>query len=300
MVTSKLQNLAPEKYQSYVAHWQQRKANARSRLKQRHQAGLNTAKVLADILKADFGASKVVLFGSMLSVNDIHMNSDIDLAVWNLPFSDYIQALTALMSNAGEFSVDLVRIEEAPPSLKAYIVDKGLRLGETVPQSDELTREISSMRAHAVLVARIQRELGHISTQYAETGAQLAVAKATGQNAYWMAVSLSLHAIYTGLEKIFEQIARSVDGELNQGKHWHKTLLEQMATEIAGVRTAVIDFQTLELLEKYLAFRHVVRSNYAYRLEPERIEANFHILENCYDSLVQQLNDFCEFLSSID
>ena len=144
------------------------------------------------------------------------------------------------------------------------------------------------------------QELSHIETQYIETAKQLSVAKETDQNAYWMAVSLSLHAIYTGFEKIFEQVARDVDGDLSKDKHWHKTLLAQMATEISGVRKAVIDFQTLESLEKYLSFRHVVRSNYAYRLNPELIEKNFHILQNCYDSLVQQLNDFCDFLSAID
>ncbi|MEL6553522.1 MAG: nucleotidyltransferase domain-containing protein [Cyanobacteria bacterium J06621_11] len=107
-----------EKYQAYAAYWQQRKAEKRSRLKQRHEDGLKTAKALADILKSDFGATKVALFGSMLSVNDIHMNSDIDLAVWELPFDAYIKALSQLMSHSGEFSVDLVRIEEAPPSLE--------------------------------------------------------------------------------------------------------------------------------------------------------------------------------------
>lgn len=300
MVSSQRQKVIPKKYQPYVAHWQQRKVERRSRLKQRHQDGLRQAKELADILKTKFGATKVVLFGSMLSVDDIHMRSDIDLAVWDLASNEYIKALTALMARSGNFSVDLVCIEDAPPSLKTYIDSDGLLLGEAVPQSGEPSRDIASMRNHTVLIARIKRELGHISAQYGETEEQLTVAKATGQNAYWMAVSLSLHAIYTGLEKIFEQIARSVDGNLDKGERWHKALLEQMAMEITGVRTAVIDFQTLEALEAYLAFRHVVRSHYAYRLEPDKIEENFRILENCYESIVQQLNNFCEFLASVE
>ena len=78
----------PEKYQAYAAYWQQRKAEKRSRLKQRHQSGLKQAKELADILKTDFGVTKVVLFGSMLSVNDIHMDSDLDLAVWGLSIEE--------------------------------------------------------------------------------------------------------------------------------------------------------------------------------------------------------------------
>lgn len=45
---------APSKYQPYLAHWQQRKAERRSRLKQRYKDGLKVAKTLADILKSDF------------------------------------------------------------------------------------------------------------------------------------------------------------------------------------------------------------------------------------------------------
>ena len=289
-----------EKYQAYAAHWLQRKAEARSRLKQRHQDGLKTAKALADILKSDFGATKVALFGSMLSVNNIHMHSDIDLAVWDMPFSAYIKALSKLMAYSGEFSVDLVRIEEAPPSLSAYIDREGLILGEHIPVCAEDLSDYRYMKKHTVLIARIHRELSQITTQFEESHSQLTTAKETDQNAYWMAVSLGLHSIYTGIEKIFEQIAHHVDDQFSKDKHWHKLLLEQMATDIPGIRTAVIDFQTLEVLEEFLRFRHVVRSNYAYRLEPERIEANFHLLEQSYESLVRQLNDFCEFLAAVD
>ncbi|CAN5847185.1 hypothetical protein BH23CYA1_BH23CYA1_14940 [soil metagenome] len=47
--------------QPYVAQRQRRKAEMRSRLQARHQAGLQQAKILADILKAEFGATQVVL-----------------------------------------------------------------------------------------------------------------------------------------------------------------------------------------------------------------------------------------------
>ncbi len=290
-----------EKYQPYVAHRQQRKAEMRSRLQNRHQAGLQQAKALADILKLDFGATKVVLFGSMLSLNDIHMDSDIDLAVWDLPFEDYLAVFGKLLTTSKAFDVDLVRIEEASPSLRAYILKEGLMLGEEVPISDTLVKGPLSMPSYLVLIGRIQRELEDIQAQYQQTQAQLEVAKETGQNAYWMAVSLGMHGIYTGLEKIFEQIAREVDGELNKrSDRWNKELLEQMATYIPTIRTAVIDTDTFISLEKYLSFRHVVRSNYAYRLEPERIDANFQILKNGYASLIRQLNEFCDFLATID
>jgi predicted nucleotidyltransferase len=288
-------------YQPYVAHWRQRKVEMRSRLQAHHQAGLQQAKELADLLKTDFGATKVVLFGSMLSLNNVHMGSDIDLAVWGLPYSDYFAALSKLLNCAKAFDVDLVRIEEAAPSLKAHILSEGLALGTSVPQSNTLTKGNLPMPTYQVLIARIQRELQDIHAQYQQTQDQLEVARETGQTAYWMAVSLGMHGIYTGLEKVFEQIAREVDGELNQrSDRWHRELLEQMAADIPTVRAAVIDHQTFINLAKYLSFRHVVRSNYAYRLEPERIDANFQLLENDYASLVRQLNAFCDFLSSVD
>ena len=294
-------NSAISELQPYVAQRQRRKAEMRSRLQARHQAGLRRAKVLADILKVEFGATQVVLFGSMLSVNDIHLGSDIDLAVWGLPAGEYMTALTELMTEAKEFDVDLVRIEEAPPSLKAYLSKEGLTLGADIPRSGTFRRDSSSMLNYAALIGRIQRELKDIKAQYLQTRSQLIVARETDQNAYWMAVSLGLHGIYTGLEKIFEQIAREVDQTLDQqSARWHKELLEQMAADIPGVRPAVITEQTFRALESYLSFRHVVRSNYAYRLEPARIDANFQLLENGYDSLIQQLNDFCEFLSSVN
>lgn len=116
-----------------------------------------------------------------------------------------------------------------------------------------------------------------------------------------MAVSLGLHTIYTGLAKVFEQIARDVDGDLNKrSDRWHKDLLEQMAAAIPNIRPAVVDERTFQDLEKYLSFRHVVRNNYAHRLEPEKIDENFQILENRYVSLAQQLNDFCDFLAPVD
>jgi hypothetical protein len=116
-----------------------------------------------------------------------------------------------------------------------------------------------------------------------------------------MAVSLSLQSFYTGLEKIFEQIAREVDGYLEtKSEQWHKTLLEQMTIEIPGVRAAVIDQQTYDALKKCLAFRHVVRSHYSHRLEPEQIAANFQTLKGCYEPVNQQLREFCRFLASVE
>ena len=39
-------------------------------------------------------------------------------------------------------------------------------------------------------------------------------ANKTGEEAYWDAVALNLQSYYSGVERIFEDVARTIDGEL--------------------------------------------------------------------------------------
>lgn len=82
--------------------------------------------------------------------------------------------------------------------------------------------------------------------------------------------ALKLHNFYTGCERIFQIIASELNGALPTGYDWHKRLLERMALPHEG-RPPLISAQTAQLLEKYLAFRHVVRNLYGYELEAARI-----------------------------
>jgi uncharacterized protein len=53
-------------------------------MKQRQVKAIKIARQVAEILKAQFGITRVVLFGSMLTPEMMHDRSDIDLAVWGL------------------------------------------------------------------------------------------------------------------------------------------------------------------------------------------------------------------------
>ncbi|RMF30687.1 MAG: antitoxin, partial [Chloroflexi bacterium] len=48
------------------------------------------------------------------------------------------------------------------------------------------------------------------------------------EQAYLDSVALNLHSFYSGLERLFELIARHVDGKLPNGATWHRDLLKQM------------------------------------------------------------------------
>ena len=75
------------------------------------------------ILTGRYQAKRVVLFGS-LALGSCSERSDVDLAVEGLPSASHFHALADLMSLFG-VPVDLVRIEEAVPSLRAHIEEEG-------------------------------------------------------------------------------------------------------------------------------------------------------------------------------
>ncbi len=90
-----------------------------AQMKERQRHGLEAARKCARILKEEFGATRVVLFGSMLNLEQITWRSDIDLAVWGLPESDYFRAVSRVLDVDPNFSVDLVEAQHA----RLYILE---------------------------------------------------------------------------------------------------------------------------------------------------------------------------------
>ena len=81
-----------------------------------------------------------------------------------------------------------------------------------------------------------------------------------------------LHDFYTGIEKIFESIAKEVDRRLPSGEEWHSELLQQMTLDIPGLRPPAISTHTEKKLREYLGFRHLFRKRYGFELEWEKIK----------------------------
>ncbi|MBB4069533.1 hypothetical protein GGQ02_002519 [Salinibacter ruber] len=54
------------------------------------------------------------------------------------------------------------------------------------------------------------------------------------------AVALNLHGFYAGLERVFKIVAERIDQTVPEGGSWHQELLEQMNTELNGVRPSVL------------------------------------------------------------
>ena len=84
------------------------------------------------------------------------------------------------------------------------------------------------------------------------------------------ALGAVLHSFYSGLEKIFERVAKRVDGKLPDGDRWHTDLLIQMS-KATGQRSPVISEKTCTVLQGYLAYRHYFRHSYPHSLEWPRM-----------------------------
>jgi hypothetical protein len=81
-----------------------------------------------------------------------------------------------------------------------------------------------------------------------------------------------LHDFYTGIEKIFEDIAKEIDRRMPTGEEWHSDLLRQMTLDIPGLRPPVISASTEKRLREYLGFRHLFRKRYGFELEWEKMK----------------------------
>jgi hypothetical protein len=108
-----------------------------------------------------------------------------------------------------------------------------------------------------------------------------------------------LHDIYAGLERIFQQIATTVDNSIPSGKEWHRDLLRQMNVEIPDLRPKVLSADTEAALDEFLRFRHVVRNVYAYSFDPEQIERLVKLVRPVFTQVQGELLVFAHFLEQI-
>ncbi len=113
-------------------------------------------------------------------------------------------------------------------------------------------------------------------------------------------VALNLHGFYSGLEKIFELIARQVDQNLPDGETWHRDLLQQMAQDLPDVRPAVIGQQSMDLIDEFRRFRHLVRNVYTTHLVPEKMIGLVESLPELWPQLRAELLAFADYLEALN
>jgi predicted nucleotidyltransferase len=115
-------------FSDYLRGWQERsRARAAARLERARQARA-AAESVAGLLLRSFGARRVWLVGSLVHPEWFHERSDIDLVCEGVSPDRVPEADLASWEAAGGFDLDLVPIEEAPPSLRRAVETEGVLL----------------------------------------------------------------------------------------------------------------------------------------------------------------------------
>lgn len=148
----------------------------------------------------------------------------------------------------------------------------------------------------AILSARIDTELSELKLVVERTLQAWDKAVKQDDDFYLDSVALNLHAFYSGLERIFEKLASTIDGAIPTAANLHQELLTQMQTEIPSLRPAIISYDLKEALEEYRGFRHVVRNVYTYHLKPEKLKLLVNNLEYTFKLASEELTGFGNFL----
>lgn len=149
-----------------------------------------------------------------------------------------------------------------------------------------------------LLAAKILAEIKELSQLVNRAKHGWEKAKLVHDDYYLDGVALNLHGFYSGLERIFERVASTIDGNVPDGANWHQELLSQMSIEIPGVRPAIISSETVDMLQDYRGFRHIVRNVYTYHLNPDKMERLINNLDAAHEKMTAELVAFARFLEA--
>jgi predicted nucleotidyltransferase len=111
--------------------WQAYRPDAKvgqSQFRERWERAWSVAQAAAELLRQQFGATRVVAFGSLVCREWFTPWSDIDLAAWGIPPEQFYRAVAAVTGISPEFRMDLVAPEDCQPSLRRAIEQEGIAL----------------------------------------------------------------------------------------------------------------------------------------------------------------------------
>lgn len=153
---------------------------------------------------------------------------------------------------------------------------------------------------YLVLHGRIEADLVDIDRAAAKAARAYEEARRgdTNQSFFLDSAAINLHGFYNAVERLFELLARELDGGLPAGPAWHRELLSEMTLDIEGVRPPVIRDRTASGLGEYLRFRHLVRNLYTWNFEETRLAELVAGLDGVLADLKDDLVSFQRYLEA--
>ena len=271
----------------------------------------DTAYQVATLLYEEFGATQVVVFGSLTDPMAFTDRSDIDIAVSGLSNEAYDKAYGKVVYFDAPFKIDFVNFDTSKGLFRERIkyqaipIEKGTRpvLWQTLykhlqrqvfPTEEGDVYEMNRKR----LTQRINDELEKIDATVSDIAKALEDLEGAPPNYKQYieeSITNKLADVYNGIEKIFERIAREVDTHIPTGSSWHKNLLAQMTTQ-RPERGSVIAENTSLLLEDLLDFRHKVNNIYNKKLNYEMTEQHAKSIGELFKRVSEDMNRFTDSL----
>jgi hypothetical protein len=157
------------------------------------------------------------------------------------------------------------------------------------------------IEAYLILADRIHQELDELArvVSRAERAIFAAKQRLEDQDLFVDAAALNLHDFFGGLERIFQQIGTTVEGELPTGSDWHRQLMVQMQNDMPDLRPPVVSTEVIHTLDEFRRFRHVVRNIYAFEFDPKQIERLVNQMSDVFAQIRTELLVFASFLRQV-
>jgi predicted nucleotidyltransferase len=251
-----------------------------ARLEQRRQAAIAVAKRCKQVLTQEFGATEVIVFGSLRGDAPWHWQSDLDLAVRGLSEAEILAAYERLEAIVPvDLPFDLVDVERVNPRVKTRI----------------LQEEAMAENKYLALKTRIEDELSLIIRTVETMTSLLEQAEQIPEIALLPAVASYITDFYSGCERISERVAVTLDGGLPQTADWHRQLLRQLA-EPTESRPALWNGGMVLDLDDYRAFRHINRHRYQLELQRDRIFELAHQVQPVFTQIQVAVARFNQWL----
>jgi uncharacterized protein len=120
-------DLSPEELKKYrpLEAIKKRRAKFSAEIASRRRRAMSLARKAAKLLKSEFGAKEVILFGSLARRVGFTRWSDIDLASRGISSEKFLTALETVLYLSPELKIDLVELETCSPTLLKSIETEG-------------------------------------------------------------------------------------------------------------------------------------------------------------------------------
>ena len=121
-------NLTQEQITRYRASVHKRYQREKADIERRREQAWEAANQAAHILKVQFNATRVVVFGSLIHKAGFTRWSDVDIAAWGIAPEDTFRAIGVISELKTDVPVNLVDVNTARTSLVQVIARDGIEL----------------------------------------------------------------------------------------------------------------------------------------------------------------------------